>query len=681
MIIETLTINNFRQFRGKSTLRFAHGKKNVTVIFGENGRGKTGIFRALMFCLFGDRQLSQDELVDDREVHLVNNGAMRDSQQEKGRTVEAGVELTFKHNDCRYTLRRTVQGLWHNGERHEEEKEVTLSIEKPNGNCAPVRDPENIKEMMGGVIDYRVREYFLFDGEKIEHLTRASQHQRTEVSKGVRNLLNIDGLEIATKALKHVGKEFARELEKSATGELARTMKRLNESTAKRDTLDEQIAALAADIQKAEEEIEDLEKKLKKHRGITQLVEQRERLNGQIRDVEQEMQDLRAVVRDKVARTAILLCMDPIRSVYEDIEKRRKKGEIPPEIRQDLIERLLSEQKCICGREIRPGTPEHTQLKEWLRKVGDPELSDSALEMWRSLSGIMSQEETVRSNAETTLQHFGRKNSELERLRRQLSTVTAKIGEDVRDDAIHWEDQRKKAETAVRKKSVEKERLEETREELDAAIRQLEAQKVQLEKERGIANEMSARHSLVESARQALVDVADAFTKEARETIAAQATAYFQTFLDANSQGLFDRIEVNKDYSLQIMDKHGNAVLANISAGQRQLMSIAFIAALARTAADGDLLQMPLFMDTPFGRLSLDHRLSLIDNLPKLCAQWILLATDTELRRSEARHLYESKRWGRFYRLVSTPGGETEVEEKSTEDALTLIREEEEGES
>lgn len=678
MIIETLTINNFRQFRGKSTLRFAHGKKNVTVVFGENGRGKTGIFRALMFCLFGDRQLSQDGLVDDREVHLVNNGAMRESQQEKGRTVEAGVELTFKHSDCRYTLKRAVQGLWHNGERHEEEKEVTLSIEKPDGNCTPIRDPESIKEKIGAVIDYHVREYFLFDGEKIEHLTRASQHQRSEVSKGVRNLLNIDGLEIATRALKHVGKEFAKELEKSATGELLRTMKRLNEATGKGDALDEQIAALAADIEKAEQEIEDLEKKLKKHRGITQQVEQREKLNGQIRDIEQEMDDLRAVVRDKVARSAILLCMEPIRGVYEDIEKRRKKGEIPPEIRQDFIERLLKERKCICGREICPGKPEHTLLKEWLRKVGDPELSDSALEMWRSLSSIISQEETVRSNAETTLLQFGHKNSELERVRRQLSLVTDKIGEDVRDDAIHWEDQRKKAETAVRKKSVEKERLEESRQELDALIRQLEAQKAKLEKERGIANDMIARHTLVEGARQALVEVAEAFTKDARETIAAQATTYFQTFLDLESRGLFDRIEVNKDYSLQIMDTHGNTVLANISAGQRQLMSIAFIAALAKTAADGNLLQMPLFMDTPFGRLSLDHRLGLIDNLPKLCAQWILLATDTELRRSEARHLYDSKRWGRFYRLVSTPGGETEIVEMSTEDALALIREEEE---
>ena len=38
-----------------------------------------------MFCLFGDRQLSQDELAtDDRELHLVNNSAMEMSRRGRG---------------------------------------------------------------------------------------------------------------------------------------------------------------------------------------------------------------------------------------------------------------------------------------------------------------------------------------------------------------------------------------------------------------------------------------------------------------------------------------------------------------------------------------------------------------------------------------------------------------------
>ncbi|MGA2031657.1 MAG: AAA family ATPase [Thermoguttaceae bacterium] len=176
MFIETLTLKNFRQFRGKHALRFSQGRKNVTVVFGENGRGKTGIFRALVFCLFGDRQLSQDGTeIDEREVHLVNTGAVQESRK-SGKPVEGGVELVFTHADHRYTLKRFLQSaVQQDGERLEEQTELLLTIEKPDGNCQVLHDPEDIRDRIRGVIDYRVREYFLFDGEKIENLTRASQ--------------------------------------------------------------------------------------------------------------------------------------------------------------------------------------------------------------------------------------------------------------------------------------------------------------------------------------------------------------------------------------------------------------------------------------------------------------------------------------------------------------------------
>ena len=42
------------------------------IVFGENGRGKTGIYRALMFALYGDMRLTQDSHVKADELHLVN---------------------------------------------------------------------------------------------------------------------------------------------------------------------------------------------------------------------------------------------------------------------------------------------------------------------------------------------------------------------------------------------------------------------------------------------------------------------------------------------------------------------------------------------------------------------------------------------------------------------------------
>ncbi len=97
MILNKMIVENFRQFRGKQEIEFAsplltHG--NVTVVFGENGRGKTGLFRAIMFCLFGERLLAQDGDVPREELQLVNLSAL---EANPGQPVKTAVELQFSH--------------------------------------------------------------------------------------------------------------------------------------------------------------------------------------------------------------------------------------------------------------------------------------------------------------------------------------------------------------------------------------------------------------------------------------------------------------------------------------------------------------------------------------------------------------------------------------------------------
>ncbi|UPU39007.1 AAA family ATPase [Erysipelothrix sp. Poltava] len=46
-----LEMKNFRQYLGQSKIVFAQGNLNTTVILGENGKGKTGIYRAYDVCL------------------------------------------------------------------------------------------------------------------------------------------------------------------------------------------------------------------------------------------------------------------------------------------------------------------------------------------------------------------------------------------------------------------------------------------------------------------------------------------------------------------------------------------------------------------------------------------------------------------------------------------------------
>ena len=58
--------------------------------------------------------------------------------------------------------------------------------------------------------------------------------------------------------------------------------------------------------------------------------------------------------------------------------------------------------------------------------------------------------------------------------------------------------------------------------------------------------------------------------------------------------------------------------------------------------------EAPIVMDTPFGRLSSDHRSSITENLPKLTPQLVLFVTDEELRDEARKNLKGANRKGVF---------------------------------
>src|SRR5690625_250598 len=100
MIIHSLTMENFRQFYGRQKIEFAQSKEQevVTVVLGENGRGKTGIYRAMMLALFGDRKLLQD--AQEAEIYLANINAVEESS-ENGEGIYCTVQLDFERSEER----------------------------------------------------------------------------------------------------------------------------------------------------------------------------------------------------------------------------------------------------------------------------------------------------------------------------------------------------------------------------------------------------------------------------------------------------------------------------------------------------------------------------------------------------------------------------------------------------
>jgi len=72
-----------------------------------------------------------------------------------------------------------------------------------------------------------------------------------------------------------------------------------------------------------------------------------------------------------------------------------------------------------------------------------------------------------------------------------------------------------------------------------------------------------------------------------------------------------------------------------LSAGEKEVVAFSFIAGLNQSTQTN----APLVMDTPFGHLDVGHRNGLLDALPKLPCQVILLATDRDLPEADLPNL------------------------------------------
>lgn len=676
MILKKIKLNNFRQFRGSQQIDFAWGTAGkVTVIFGENGRGKTGIYRALLFGLYGEKRLTQDAQIDDRELYLVNYPEMEARAGEK-KPVEARVYLEFTHSGETYQIERSMRGMLDNGEVFQEDSGVRLVILDEVGNATTTRDPNVVADKVGRILDRALREYFLFDGEKIERLTRASSEQRGEISAGVRKLLDIDTLETAINATTHLRKYFDSELETRATGEHARVIKQLRENEERSSKLKERSATIEEELQRAAKEKKQVDAELEKIQEIRDLLSKRLNLEKTEKELETQIAGLLQEMKDRTGRTALLLVRKTTDKVFGDIDKRKEKHEIPSEIRRDLIDRLISDGLCICGTSIKSGSDELRKITQWRDRTPDIQTEDSMLNLWRYLSIVRSQYEDICLATETVLQKYALANSELHETRRKLENLRQKIGSTKRTDAANLDKHRWEIERKIIKLEEEKKRVQDELLVLRDAYEQLQQQRKEIEKEQRILDEFSRRANLAVATSDALKRIHKEFTGETRDLISRSATKYFRELLDHESQQTLRDVVVDSDYSIQVHDRWQKPFLANISAGQRQIMSIAFIAALARAAAGTDVLEMPLFMDTPFGRLSHEHRRNLLEHVPDWCTQWILLATDTEFGQFEEKILRKTGKWTKFYLLKGAGAGSTKIETMDVTHVGGLLREE-----
>ena len=238
MKLERITIENFRQYCGKQRVDFAKDdQKNVTIFHGVNGAGKTSFFLSINWCLYG-KSLDNVKVIDNvgelMSKEAVNQAAVSD-------TVRTSVDLAFIHNGDRYLVKRTLQGvkLIDGTVKVEDNDSFTMMRTKADGQAERINNPIGT---MNSILPVNVREYFLFDGEKIDNF--AKPEAAAQVKQAIYLVLKLEILERSRRHLEAVATEYRKELKNKSGQQL-------------RDLLEQEEKA-RAEIKKAKERVFDL---------------------------------------------------------------------------------------------------------------------------------------------------------------------------------------------------------------------------------------------------------------------------------------------------------------------------------------------------------------------------------------------------------------------------------------
>lgn len=666
-----LEMENFRQYMGSQTIEFASTEKNITIVFGENGKGKTGIFRALMFCLYGSTHIQQDNRSE--PIHLVSMKLLEDS----ARPVKATVRILFEHRGQRYEMTRSVRGV-KRGLRIEERFDgVKLATFDNDGNYNPkvLDDEQRVKEKMNEILDEEIKDFFLFDAEKIDTLAKTDAQVKKEVKTAIFKLLQINNVEEAKILLDNLfNSEKSSAIKNAGNINIEAKEREIDAEKEKIKKIEVLIEQLELEQQENSRLIDKYNLQLSQNEGIRIIQERLKLYQDKLTMKTSHLNDLKAQAGEIIKKdAAFLLFKNSFQNVTNYLDQiMSQQGNIVP---VDVLEQSLNSNICAC---CNNDLSLHIENLDYVKALKENYKRSELTSMTSSIKNMIVDKENQYDENEQSIISLLRKMNEIEREKRDIAVDIEQTKKEIGTKA-ESELNLDKIKQALENETVNltntKVNIISQKENLVMAVKKLESLENEMQEMLRSNVSMQFDSKVIEQIdelRKEIKVISSEFSTTMRHKLRDLTTDIFKKLIDRKDVNLISSININEKFELEIIGGDGVEITQDISQGQRQIVALSFITALAQVATgDNMTITFPLFMDSPFNRISGVNRDQLISNIPNLASQWILLLTDTELTTSEERVFKNEGRLGKFYRINQIEPMNAQIEEVSLSQPLT----------
>jgi DNA sulfur modification protein DndD len=619
--ILSLKIKDYRQYAGEETIDLqTHGEKNVNIIEGQNGAGKSNLLNAITLCLYGKETHRPDE--DDNELEsypYVNRQKLTSIGENE--TAEGSIEITLGRGEPEYIFSRDFK-----------------TVKLPGGDFSSQRGDLQLKQKIGQdwksvnqpatrlnqILPANVHEYFLFDGERLDEFFGKGYQER--VKKG---LLDVSHIELLDRGIDHL-ETIESDTQHDITdvgGEAKQKKKELNNAEDEVSETEEELENTKQEITDTENLIAEIDRKLKDSSDpdIREKQQRREHLQNQLDAKQDDIERLYGEASEALITAGTpLYAKNSLSDTEERLNELSERGELPPKIQDWFVEELLERGTCICGEDL---TSDHENHLRDLRN----DMSEVAEENMEGKIKIPSIIEDAEAEAETLFdkrkqlseaeQEEIRLNKELKEISEELKTYD--LPDDV--DVQELERQREEYSDRLAKLREKKGRLELELEEAKEKHEQKKKEYNEAASQKTENAELLERISFAETARGELEDIKKEILNSVREEIEDKMDEYFNEIIWKADE---HNVVLTEEYEVRVEGSEGDNKIGSLSAGERQVLAFSFLAAL--TSVSG--FDAPILIDTPLGRISSDPKEDLAQNLPKYIneTQITFLMTDEE---------------------------------------------------
>ncbi|MEW6498462.1 MAG: AAA family ATPase [Cyanobacteriota bacterium] len=628
MKLASIRLCNFRQFYGKTPeIGLASGKSNTTVIHGNNGAGKTTLLNAFTWVLyekFSAAFASEDQLVNKRAI----------AEAPFGEAVDCWVEVGFEHHNKRYQARRLCRAYKTEDGVEQGKSELYLQIAGDDGRwLLPQQLPEDI---IGRILPVTLHQYFFFDGERIEQIVRSDK--KAEIAEATKTLLGVEVLDRSIKHLKEAKKSLESELALIGDSETKKLLK-------EQEKLEQESSFLTQRQQEIEQELEHQDElkrtvgnRLLELGGAKELQHLRDELEAKEKLVREQLKQAKDAQKRAIStRGYTVLLADATAEFRSLVDDLRSRGELPVGIKQEFVEDLLNQQRCICGAELIEGSHAHQQVSTWMNKAGSADVEETAIRMSAQVDELDKQIPEFWEEVDRQQANIAQGRAELSQIETQLDDINKKLRSYPNEDIQQLQSRLDETEEKIRELTLEKganqHKIETLKSQAEAKIKQI------------------AKHKMNE-AKQELAQRRIAVAQDAIERVTevrSRLENQFRSSLEKRVQEIFTSIsftpyipQLNEKYELTLVNTTaGQKISVAASTGENQILSLSFIGGIIDRVRDWiqentllgpDSSTFPIVMDSPFGSLDEIYRRQIAKILPKLANQLVVLVTKTQWR-------------------------------------------------